>query len=153
MAAWPSCRPPHLRVSGELLGWSPHSAASHMQHYKRKLISLIYTPTMTNESIHIPKEGQPPRRNPSPAHPYLEEETHASPQEKVRSGSPLLTRALVDKRCCNISLVAQSWRQAWTCPYILLSLEASALLRQYTRSSLSTGYEPGPALYPKPLQK
>jgi len=28
--------------------------------------------------------------------------------------------------------------QGWTCPYILLSLEASALLRQYTRSSLST---------------
>ena len=43
--------------------------------------------------------------------------------------------------------------QAWTCPYILLSLKASALLRQYTRSSPSTGYEPGPALYPKPLQK
>ena len=33
--------------------------------------------------------------------------------------------------------------QVWTCPYILLSLEASALLRQYTRSSLSTG-RPGP---------
>ena len=43
--------------------------------------------------------------------------------------------------------------QAWTCPYILLSLEASALLRQYTRSSLSTGYEPGPALYPKTTAK
>ena len=43
--------------------------------------------------------------------------------------------------------------QAWTCPYILLSLEASALLRQYTRSSLSTGYEPGPVLYPKTTAK
>jgi len=35
----------------------------------------------------------------------------------------------------------------------IIILTASALLRQYTRSSLSTGYEPGPALYPKPLQK
>jgi len=97
-AAWPSCRLPHLRVSGELSGWSPHSAASHMQQYKRKLISLIYTPTMINESAHVPKEGQPPQRNPSPTHPYLEEETHASPREKVWSRSPLLTRVLVDKR-------------------------------------------------------
>jgi hypothetical protein len=42
--------------------------------------------------------------------------------------------------------------QGWAYPYILLSLEASALLRQYTQSSLSTGYEPGPAPYSKPLR-
>jgi len=41
------------------------------------------------------KEVQPPQRNPSPTHPYLEEKTPASPQEKVRSGSPLLIRALL----------------------------------------------------------
>jgi len=53
-----------------------------MQQYKRKLISLIYTPTMTNGSTHVPKRGKPPARNPSPTHPYLKEETHASPEKK-----------------------------------------------------------------------
>ena len=41
------------------------------------------------------KEGQPAQRNSSPTHPYLEEKTPASPREKVRSGSPLLIRALL----------------------------------------------------------
>jgi len=51
---------------------------------------------MTNESTHVPSEAQTPRRNPSPTHPHLEEDTQsASGQE--RFGSPLLTRALTDK--------------------------------------------------------
>jgi len=96
-AAWPSCRPPHLRVSGELLGRSPCSAASHMRQYKRKLISLINTLAMTNESTHVPKRcshlgGIQVR----PTHTSRRRRT--PPPRKVWSGSPLITRPLVDKK-------------------------------------------------------
>jgi len=68
-----------------------------MQRNKRNLIYLIYTPTMTNESTHVPSEVQTPRGNPSPTHPYLSEGVQP-PRENKRSGSPLLTRVLADKK-------------------------------------------------------
>ena len=68
-----------------------------MQQSKRNLIYLIYTPTMTNESTHVPSEAQTPRRNPSPTHPHLEEDTQSASREE-RFGSPLLTRTLTDKK-------------------------------------------------------
>ena len=43
------------------------------------------------------KEVQPPRRNPSPTHPYLRRR-HTLPPRRVRTGSLPLTRVLIDKR-------------------------------------------------------
>jgi len=73
--------------------WTDASPAPVHEHF----IYLIYTPTMTNESTHVPFEVQTPRRKPRPTHPLLSEGTQI-PREKERSGSPLLTRALADKK-------------------------------------------------------
>jgi len=48
-----------------------HTPLRRMKHF----IYLIYTPTMTNESTHVPSEVQVPRRNPRPVHPHPSEGT------------------------------------------------------------------------------
>jgi len=68
-----------------------------MQQSQWNLISLIYTRTRTNESTHVLKEVQPPRRDPSPNRPCLLGSTKL-PQEKLRSRSPFLTRSLTNKK-------------------------------------------------------
>jgi len=90
----------HLDRSREPVDTAARPAQPHhvRSENKRNLIYLIYTPTTTNESTHVPSEVQTPRENPSPTHPYLSEGTQL-PREKERSGSPLLTRALADKKC------------------------------------------------------
>jgi len=45
----------------------------------------------------FPREVQTPRGKPSPTHPYFSEGAQL-PREKEQSGSPLLTRALADKK-------------------------------------------------------
>jgi len=89
--------PPRSEQTASGHSCTPRSAASRMQRNKRYLIYLIYTPTTTNESTHVPSEVQTPRGNPSLTHPYLSEGTQL-PREKERSGSPLLTRAVADKK-------------------------------------------------------
>jgi len=76
-----------------------HAPLGRITHAANKwnLIYLIYPPTTTNESTHVSSEVQTPRGNPSPTHPYLPEGTQL-PLEKERSGSPLLTQALTDKK-------------------------------------------------------
>jgi len=81
-----------LTVQGKKV-WTDADPAPVHEHF----IYLIYTPTMTNESTHVPSEVQTPRRNPCPIHPHLPEGTQL-PLEKERTGSPLLTRALADIR-------------------------------------------------------
>jgi len=73
--------------------WTDANPAPAHEHF----IYLIYTPTMTNESTHVPFEVQTPRRKPRPTPPLLSEGTQI-PREKERSGSPLLTRTLADKK-------------------------------------------------------
>jgi len=67
--------PPRSEQTASWHSCTPHSAASHMQRNKQNLIYLIYTPTTTNESTHVPSEVQAPQGNPSPTHPYLSEGT------------------------------------------------------------------------------
>jgi len=110
-------KPHHLRVNGSSGMKTPLGCMALMQttspQGERGALGLEsplgrITPAAIQTETHLPylhpdhdqwihpcsKEGQPPWRNPSPTHPYLEEETPASPREKVRSGSPLLIRVL-----------------------------------------------------------
>jgi len=114
-------KPRHLRVNGSSGPKTPLGCMALMQTTSPQgergalgLDSLLgrITHAAIQTETHLPylhpnhdqwirprsKEGQPPRWNPSLTHPYLEVETHASPREKVQSGSPLLIRALVDKK-------------------------------------------------------
>jgi len=84
-------REPRSRCGKEV--WTDANPAPAHEHF----IYLIYTPTMTNESTHVPFEVQTPRRKPRPTPPLLSKGTQI-PREKERSGSPLLTRALADKK-------------------------------------------------------
>jgi hypothetical protein len=68
--------------------WTDADPAPAHEHF----IYLIYTPTMTNESTHVPSEVQTPRGSSRPTHPHRSDRT----SRKGRSGSPLLTRALAD---------------------------------------------------------
>jgi len=83
---------------GERGAYGPESPLGRIiQQSQRNLISLIYTPTRTNESTHILKEVQAPRRDPSPTPPCLLGSTKL-PQEKLQSGSPFLTCSLTNKK-------------------------------------------------------
>jgi len=82
----------HHDRSGQPLDTAAHPARPHhtCSKNKRNLIYLIYTLTRTNESAHVPTRGN--HLGGIQVRP-----TRAS-EEKARSGSPLLTRALIDKR-------------------------------------------------------